>query len=115
MARALVEHNEARTRGSALTVEIEPIGDRPSGRIAEDAPLIQRALAATRFFGLEPSLGSGSTDANVPIARGIPATTISRGGSSGGAHSLNEWWSSNNSALGVQKALLLTLASAGLE
>jgi acetylornithine deacetylase/succinyl-diaminopimelate desuccinylase-like protein len=115
VARALIEHNEARTRGSELTVEIEAIGDRPSGRIAEDHPLIQRALAATRFFGIEPELGSGSTDANVPIARGIPATTISRGGSSGGAHSLNEWWSSDNSAVGVQKALLLTLAAAGME
>jgi tripeptide aminopeptidase len=115
VARALAEHNEARTRGPALTVEIEPIGNRPSGKVAEETPLIQRALAATRYFGIEPILGSGSTDANVPIARGVPATTISRGGSSGGAHSLNEWWSGTNSHIGVQRALLITLASAGVE
>jgi di/tripeptidase len=114
VARALVEHNEARTRGEVLTVEVRAIGDRPSGRVGESTPLIQRALAATRYFGIEPVLGSGSTDANVPIAMGIPATTISRGGVSAGAHSLHEWWSSDNSAIGVKKALLLTLASTGI-
>jgi len=115
VARALSEHNAARTRGPALTVEIEAIGDRPSGRVAVETPLIQRALAATRYFGIEPVLGSGSTDANVPIALGIPATTISRGGRSGGAHSLNEWWSGNESWIGVQKALLIALSSVGVE
>jgi len=112
--RALDEHNAERTRGAALTAAVESIGRRPSGVVDVHAPLIQRALAATRYFGIEPVLGSGSTDANVPIALGVPATTISRGGRSGGAHSLNEWWSSHDSAIGVQKALLTTLASAGL-
>ncbi len=115
VSRSLVEHNESRTRGQALTVQVKAIGRRPSGKVATQTPLIQRALAVTRYFGIEPLLGSGSTDANVPIARGIPATTISRGGISGGAHSLGEWWSPRNSELGVQKALLLTLASVGLE
>lgn len=114
VARALAEHNQSRTRGEVLTVEVEMIGDRPSGLVSPDTPLIQRAMAATRYFGFEPVLGAGSTDANVPIALGVPATTISRGGRSGAAHSPNEWWSSENSALGVQKALLLTLASAGV-
>jgi tripeptide aminopeptidase len=115
VSRSLIEHNESRTRGKALSVAVSAIGRRPSGKVALDTPLIQRALAATRYFGIEPLLGSGSTDANVPIARGIPATTISRGGISGGAHSLAEWWSPADSAVGVQKALLLTLASVGLE
>jgi len=115
VSRSLVEHNDSRTRGQALTVQVKAIGRRPSGKVATQTPLIQRALAVTRYFGIEPLLGSGSTDANVPIARGIPATTISRGGISGGAHSLAEWWSPRDSELGVQKALLLTLASVGLE
>jgi acetylornithine deacetylase/succinyl-diaminopimelate desuccinylase-like protein len=95
-------------------VDVETIGNRPSGLVSPDTPLIQRAMAATRYFGIEPVLGAGSTDANVPIALGVPATTISRGGRSGGAHSPNEWWSAENSARGVQKALLITLASAGV-
>jgi hypothetical protein len=71
-------------------------------------------MAACRYLGLTPELGSGSTDANVPIALGIPATTISRGGVSGGAHSLDEWWSDHEVVIGTHKALLLLLSSAGL-
>lgn len=111
---ALESHNTNRSHGAPLTVEIARIGDRPSGIVDPDTPLIQRAMAAARHFGLEPELGSGSTDANVPIARGIPATTLSRGGRSGDAHSLDEWWSAEDAARGVKKALLVLLASAGM-
>ncbi len=112
--QALAEQNQLRTQGEPLSVEVEPIGNRPSGRIDSQTPLIQRALAATRFFGVTPELTAGSTDANVPIARGIPATTIGRGGEGGGAHSLNEWWSNTDGFRGVQKAFLIALASAGV-
>ena len=112
--RALEEQNELRRQGEPLTVEVELIGDRPSGVVDPETPLIQRAMAATRYFGVEPELGTGSTDANVPIALGIPATTIGRGGDGDGAHSLHEWWSNKNGHLGIQKALLILVASAGL-
>lgn len=114
VARALEEANDQRDRGEPLSVDVETLGRRPSGIVAPETPLIQRALAATRYFGIEPELGSGSTDANVAIALGIPATTISRGGSSGGAHSLDEWWSGVDGHIGIQKALLITLASTGV-
>jgi di/tripeptidase len=113
-AAAVADHNDARARGGALEVEYQSIGKRPSGVVDPQTPLIQRALAVARHFDLTPTLGSGSTDANVAIASGIPATTISRGGASGGAHSLKEWWSPDNVEVGAQKALLLLLASAGV-
>ena len=115
MTEALAEQNEMRRDGEELTVDIEMIGDRPSGMVAIDTPLIQRALAATRAVGAEPELSMGSTDSNVPIARGIPATTIGSGGEGFGAHSLHEWWANRDGHLGIQKALLLVLAEAGLE
>ena len=113
MTEALAEQNTMRREGEELTVDIELIGDRPSGKVAVDAPLIQRALAATRAVGAEPELSMGSTDSNVPIARGIPATTIGSGGEGFGAHSLHEWWANRDGHLGIQKALLLVLAEAG--
>ncbi len=113
MAEALAEQNDLRRDGEELTVEIEKIGDRPSGKVAVATPLIQRALAATRAVGAEPELSMGSTDSNVPIARGIPATTIGSGGEGFGAHSLHEWWANRDGHLGIQKALLLVLAEAG--
>ena len=112
--KALAEQNRLRSRGEPLRVEVMPIGNRPSGVIDPQTPLIQRAQAATRFFGIEPELTAGSTDANIPIALGIPATTIGRGGEGGGAHSINEWWSNTEGFRGVQKALLIALASAGV-
>jgi acetylornithine deacetylase/succinyl-diaminopimelate desuccinylase-like protein len=112
--RALQEQNQRKLRGDPLTVEVEMLGNRPSGTVDPSTPLIQRALAATRHFGVEPQLDTGSTDANVPIALGIPATTIGRGGESDGAHALHEWWSNVDGHLGIQKALLLAVASAGI-
>ncbi len=114
MTDALAGQNKMRRDGEELTVDIELIGDRPSGMVAIDTPLIQRALAATRAVGAEPELSMGSTDSNVPIARGIPATTIGSGGEGFGAHSLHEWWANRDGHLGIQKALLLVLAEAGL-
>jgi len=114
-AAAVAEHNARRSRGDELSLEFTSIGRRPSGTVPEETPLIRRAMAACRYLGLSPELGSGSTDANVPIALGIPATTISRGGISGGAHSLDEWWSDHDVVKGTHKALLLLLSSAGLD
>jgi acetylornithine deacetylase/succinyl-diaminopimelate desuccinylase-like protein len=111
---AVERHNVRRERGTALKLMITAIGERPSGTVAPETALVQRALAAARYVGIEPLLGSGSTDANVAIARGIAATTISRGGKSGGAHSLQEWWSNEDVVQGTHKALLTLLASTGL-
>jgi acetylornithine deacetylase/succinyl-diaminopimelate desuccinylase-like protein len=112
--RAVDEQNRGRDRGEPLTVDIELIGERPSGTVDPATPLIQRALAVTRLLGLTPQLGSASTDANVPIAAGTPAVTIGRGGTGGGAHSLDEWWAANDAHIGTERALLLLVASAGL-
>lgn len=114
VARAVDEHNRARHRGAPLDVRTELIGDRPSGVVEPRTPLVRRALAATRFFGLRPRLSAASTDANLAISMGIPAVTLGRGGVGGGAHSLNEWWSPRDAHIATQRALLLLVASAGL-
>jgi acetylornithine deacetylase/succinyl-diaminopimelate desuccinylase-like protein len=111
---ALAAQNELTRRGENLTVNIELVGDRPSGETAADAPLLLRAQAVTRHFGGEPAIRRSSTDANVPISRGIPAITIDRGGVGGNAHAPEEWWLNENGAAGIQRALLITLAEAGL-
>ena len=112
--RAVDEQNRSRDRGAALEVDVELIGDRPSGVVDPATPLIQRALAVTRFLGRQPQLGAASSDANLPIAAGIPAVTIGRGGTGRGAHSLDEWWAATEAHVGTERALLLLVASAGL-
>jgi acetylornithine deacetylase/succinyl-diaminopimelate desuccinylase-like protein len=114
MVRALNEQNERRTTGAELTLEARLVGDRPSGTTAAATPLVQRAIAATRFFGLTPQLDESSTDANVPISRGIPAITIGRGGISMNAHSPEEYWVNVQGTRGIRRILLIALAEAGL-
>ena len=112
--RALAEENARRTRGEPLTVEVDMIGDRPSGVIAEDHPYIQQAAAVTRALGIEPTFSRSSTDSNIPISLGIPAVTIGGGGQGFGAHSLDEWFRNEDGALGVQRVMLIVLAQVGV-
>jgi acetylornithine deacetylase/succinyl-diaminopimelate desuccinylase-like protein len=111
--RALEEENALRRSGDPLTVDVERVGQRPSGVLDPETPLVQRAMAATRVIGGEPGLGSGSTNANYPISLGLPSITIGRGGEGGEAHALGEWWLDRNTHLATKKALLIVLAEAG--
>ncbi len=104
--------NEYNQTGVKYPVELEliKIGDRPSGEVSVNEPLIQRALAATESFGVVPELTRGSTNSNIPISLGIPAITIGRGGKGGNAHSLHEWWMNDDGVKAIQLALLIVLA-----
>lgn len=112
--QALQEHNAMKRMGPALTVEIKKIGDRPSGELPENLPLVQRAMAAIATFGISPQLGRGSTNSNTPISKGIPAVTLGRGGKSGNAHALTEWWYDDEAYKAIQLALLTLVAEAGM-
>lgn len=111
---ALAAENAARADGEALTVAVDNIGRRPAGRIDPRAPIVRQAMAAMHWAGLTPSLGSSSTDANIPISLGIPAITLSRGGKSHRAHALDEYWEDVDTHLATQVALLTLLAQSGV-
>ncbi|NNE29801.1 MAG: M20/M25/M40 family metallo-hydrolase [Saprospiraceae bacterium] len=113
--KALDEQNKIARRGYPLTVKFEKIGDRPSGELSEELPLIQRAMATTAYFGKRPELTRGSTNSNTPISMGIPAVTIGRGGRGQNAHSLNEWWLNEDGYKATQLALLLLVAESGMD
>lgn len=114
MREALEAANALRRDGPALELVVDQIGDRPSGEIPDDHPLVRRAAAAIGLFGGEPTLARSSTDSNIPIALGIPAVTIGSGGTGGGAHSPGEWWVNEDGHLAIQAALLLLVSEAGL-
>ena len=85
MRRALAEQ-----RGKGQ-LRLRRIGLRPAARIRPQHALIRAVLRARSGSGLpRPDLGAGSTDANAPMAAGIPATCI--GVTTGGeAHTEREW------------------------
>lgn len=112
--KAVAKQNELKRMGEELNVEIDKIGNRPSGELSPDLPLIQRAMAGTAYFGKLPELTRGSTNSNIPISLGIPAVTIGRGGVGAYAHSLDEWWLDKEAYKAIQLAYLLLVSEAGL-
>lgn len=113
LERAADDENRRRTAGSpTLRVEIQLLGDRPSGITPRAHPLVQAAVAANRALGRDAELASASTDANVAIALGIPAIALGAGGKAGDAHLATEWYENVEGALGIIRALLVTAAMA---
>jgi len=112
---AVAEEN-ARWNNGEITVEFVLVGDRPAGSTPASSPIVQVAALAFDALNLPlEELSISSTDANVPMALGIPAITIAGGGNGGGSHSPEEWFSPVNSHVGPQTALLIVLALAGLD
>ena len=75
---------------SGVEVAAQIIGQRPAGEISPNHPLVQLALSCLEAQGLQPILSTGSTDANIPLSRGLPAICI--GLTTGaGAHTANEY------------------------
>lgn len=110
---AVREENERRTRESAvLSAAVRCFGDRPPGATPADHPLVQAALAATHAIGRRPELALASTDANVPMALGIPAIAIGAGGIGGDAHTEQEWFENVEGPRGIARALAILLAVA---
>jgi acetylornithine deacetylase/succinyl-diaminopimelate desuccinylase-like protein len=106
------ENARATLHAGALVATLQRIGDRPCGTTDDAHPLVRAAIAATRDAGLEPELSLASTDANVPIALGIPAIAIGGGGRGGDAHTLDEWYENEAGTRGVARALEIVLAAA---
>ena len=95
-----------------MRLDLQLVGDRPSGLTPRTHPLVQAALAANRALGRDAELASASTDANVAIALGVPAIALGAGGRAGDAHLTTEWYENSEGALGVIRALLVTAAMA---
>jgi tripeptide aminopeptidase len=98
-------------RGDGVVYTAESIGERPAGVVAADSPIVQIAASSLAALGLEPSFDASSTDANVPIAAGIPAVCI--GLTTGGnVHRVDEFIDVEPVSKGVTQLALLTLALA---
>lgn len=114
MRNGVERENRIRRDGPPLELQVDRIGNRPSGETDPSAPLVQRAKVATRYFGEEPRLSRSSTNSNIPISLGIPAITIGRGGVGSDNHSPTEWWANIEGYKAIQRALLILVAEAGL-
>jgi acetylornithine deacetylase/succinyl-diaminopimelate desuccinylase-like protein len=111
-----VEHWNARSKVTGtgargrLEFAIAKIGDRPAAQLPDDSALLAALRAVDRHLGLRTDLRLGSTDANIPLALGVPALSMGAGGEGGEAHTLHEWYTPKNRELALKRILLLTLA-----
>ncbi len=87
-----------------VKIEAEVIGQRPAGDISANHPLIKLAEACLKEQGIEPRLMVGSTDANVPLSRGLSAVVL--GVTNGaGAHTTGEFINTEPVGRGMQQLL----------
>ncbi|MFN8412848.1 MAG: M20/M25/M40 family metallo-hydrolase [Anaerolineales bacterium] len=97
---------------AGVKVETEVIGQRPAGEIPADHPFVQTAVDCLKYLGLDAVLTSGSTDANIPLSRGIPAVVmgITTGGS---AHTTHEYINTEPIPKGMEGVLRFVEEVAG--
>ncbi len=100
--------NGAKGHG-AVQFQIERIGDRPSGQLSDDSPLLLALHAVDRHLGIRSEQRVASTDANIPLSRGVPALSIGAGGDGGGIHTSAEWYDASGRELALKRILLLLL------
>lgn len=120
MAQAGADEENARWNAppdKRVTVTTELIGDRPAGTQDPSSPIVQASFAAAAALGQQATLRSpSSTDANLPISKGIPAVRLGGGGGDGNTHSFTdkEWFDPKDAHLGPQGVFLTVLALVGV-
>lgn len=97
-----------------VELEIEVVGDRPAGSLPADHELVQLVTAVQAGLDIDSRLSTGSTDANIPLSRGIPAVTF---GVTTGAnnHAMSEYADIPPMVTGILQLFEVALALAGLQ
>jgi tripeptide aminopeptidase len=101
-------------QSGSLEMNVRVLGVRPGGELPSDSPLLAALRDADTFLGNQSRLERSSTDANIPLSMGIEAISIGAGGTSGGAHTLSEWYDSTGRELGLKRVLLTLIGVAGI-
>jgi acetylornithine deacetylase/succinyl-diaminopimelate desuccinylase-like protein len=101
-----------KTANPPSKLHIETIGNRPAAALPDDSPLLHTLRAVDRHLTLRTEPRLGSTDANIPLSRGIPAIAIGAGGIGGGIHTLQEWYDPTGRETALRRILLTLLDTA---
>jgi acetylornithine deacetylase/succinyl-diaminopimelate desuccinylase-like protein len=91
-----------------IEVASEIVGDRPAGATPKDVGIVPIGISVLRTLGVDVTCDASSTDANIPINRGIPAMCI--GLTTGGnVHRLDEFIRIDPLRTGFAHLILTTL------
>jgi tripeptide aminopeptidase len=96
-------------KDAGISFEVETIGERPAGVVSPESPIVKVAAKTLSVLDVEPSFDASSTDANVPIAAGVPAVCI--GLTTGGnVHRTDEFIDLEPVPAGLAQLALMTIA-----
>ena len=113
---AAVAEENRRWGTTTLRQVTKQIGSRPGGATSPEHAIVQTWQASALTQGIRPeALVGASTDAGVPIARGIPTIVMGCGGKTGGFHAVDENWDPTDAYKGVQLGFLTTMSLAGVQ
>jgi acetylornithine deacetylase/succinyl-diaminopimelate desuccinylase-like protein len=97
---------------AGITAEFDLIGERPAGVVPAESRIIRLASSILESIDIQPVGDASSTDANIPISRGVPAVCI--GLTTGGnVHREDEYIDNAPISDGLYQFLALTVATAG--
>lgn len=65
-----------RANRAGVTVSATPIGDRPTGDLPKNHPLVSLAKKALKRQNLKADLDISSTDCNIPLSKGVPSICL---------------------------------------
>lgn len=101
----------------SITYDCRYLCDVPAGTQDDHAPIVEAAVAASRFLGCsEPAMPTdGCTNCNRAIEAGLPAVCLGEGDYDPHIHSLEERFKEEGAYKGCQQALLVALLCAGTE
>ena len=98
-----------------VKLTLEPIGHRPGGSQSDEVSVLQAARGAMAALDIPLySYAFASTDHNIAVNKGVPATTLGGGGREGFNHNVKEWYEPVGAYQGPQLAMLTSLVLVGV-
>jgi len=101
-------------RETDTKLEMEPFHLTPGGQLpgARESELVRTSAAIARFLGFDPTFSNGgSSNMNLPIARGTPA--IGLGGQRGGRRGFADEWADVPAMIDTAKHVVLLASTVG--
>lgn len=110
------DEETARWGKDTITVTHKRYCNVPAGTQDIHAPIVEATYAIIQHLGYDPEFNhGGSTNCNMAIGKNVPGVCLGMGGVDCGAHTLQEFFETEEAYKGVQQAMLLALMLAGVE
>lgn len=109
-ARMAVLAENRRANDRLTRFQIREIGSRPAAPELPRNPIADCFRAVDDHLRITSTFDCASTDANVPLAAGVPTVAVGSGGRGGNTHAPGEWYDPQGRELGLRR-LILALAS----